>query len=125
MEELLAWGGLGKGGDAVDNFKIIYKILKYLEASLDSNVIDVEPVSAEQLRISYERWTALLMLLQEEGYISGLRFTQTMSDSRAELLQPVCPMITLKGLEYIAENGMMQKAGKLLKGIKEIVPGDG
>lgn len=107
----------------MDNFKIIYKILKYLEASLDSNVIDVEPVSAEQLRISYERWTALLMLLQEEGYISGLRFTQTMRDSRAELLQPVRPMITLKGLEYIAENGMMQKAGKLLKGIKEIVPG--
>lgn len=107
----------------MDNFKIIYRILKYLEASLDSSVIDIGPVSAEQLRISYERWEALLMLLQEDGYIKGLRYTQTMSDRRAELLQPVQPMITLKGLEYIAENGMMQKAARMVKGIKETIPG--
>ena len=107
----------------MDNFKVIYKILKYLEASMDSEVVDITPISAEQLRISYDRWAELLRLLQSEGYISGLIFAQTASDSRPQLVQPARPLITLKGLEYLTENSMMQKASKLLKGIKEIVPG--
>lgn len=107
----------------MDNFKVIYRILKYLEQGMDCAELDMEPISAEQLRISYERWSELLRLLQNEGYISGLLFTQTASDSKPRLVSPVRPMITLKGLEYLSENGMMQKAGKLLKGIKDIVPG--
>ena len=107
----------------MDNFKVIYKILRYLEQSMDSDIVDMAPISAEQLRISYERWAELLRLLQNDGYISGLVYTQTTSSSRPQLVQPVRPSITLKGLEYLTENGMMQKAGKLLKGIKDIVPG--
>ena len=107
----------------MDNFKIIYKILKHLEASMDSEVLDMEPISAEQLRISYERWSELLRLLQNDGYISGLVYTQTTSSSRPQLVQPVRPSITLKGLEYLTENGMMQKVGRLLKGIKDMTPG--
>lgn len=107
----------------VDNFKIIYKILKHLEASLDNEVLDMEPVSAEQLRISYERWSAILRMLQDEGYIRGLVMTMTESDSHPQLVQPVRPSMTLKGLEYLTDNRMMQRAGMLLKGIKETIPG--
>ena len=107
----------------VDNFKIIYKILKHLEASLDNEVLDMEPISAEQLRISYERWSAILRMLQDEGYIRGLVLTMTTSDSHPQLVQPVRPSITLKGLEYLTDNVMMQKAGRLLKGIKDTIPG--
>lgn len=107
----------------MDNFKIIYKILRYLEQGMDSEMVDMAPISAEQLRISYERWAELLRLLQNDGYISGLVYTQTTSNSKPQLVQPVSPSITLKGLEYLTENGMMQKAGRLLKGVKDIVPG--
>ena len=107
----------------MDNFKIIYKILKHMEASLDNEVLDMEPISAEQLRISYERWSAILRMLQDEGYIRGLVLTMTSSDSHPQLVQPVRPSITLKGLEYLTDNVMMQKAGRLLKGIKDTIPG--
>ena len=32
------------------------------------------------------------------------------------------PGITLKGLEYLAENSFMKKAANLAKGIKDIIP---
>lgn len=107
----------------MDNFKVIYKILKYLEEAMDYEAPDMGPISAEQLRVSHERWCALLTLMQEEGYISGLQFTQTMSDRKPRLVEPVRPIITLKGLEYLTENGMMRKAERFIKGIKDTVPG--
>ena len=75
----------------MNNFKIIYRILKYLEQSMDNEIFEISPISAEQLGISRERWAALLCLLQDEGYISGLIFTQTMSDSKPLLMEPVRP----------------------------------
>ena len=107
----------------MNNFKIIYRILKYLEQSMDNEIFEISPISAEQLGISRERWAALLCLLQDEGYISGLIFTQTMSDSKPLLMEPVRPSITLKGLEYLTDNSMMHKAGNLLKGLKDMLPG--
>jgi hypothetical protein len=38
-------------------------------------------------------------------------------------VEPIRPRITLKGMEYLEENGMMNKVGKFLKGIKEMTPG--
>lgn len=107
----------------MNNFKVIYKILKYLESAMDYETPDMEPISAEQLRISYERWCALLILMQEEGYISGVRLVQTMSDPKPKVVEPVNANITLKGLEYLAENNFMKKAERALKGIKDTVPG--
>ena len=53
----------------MDNFKIMYRILKYLEESLDEPNIDMTKISHEALGISFLRWEALLRLMQEEGYI--------------------------------------------------------
>jgi hypothetical protein len=107
----------------MDNFKIMYRILKYLEESLDEPNIDMTKISHEALGISFLRWEALLRLMQEEGYIKGLVYQQTMSDSQPHVVEPVRPSITIKGLEYLAENGIMKKMAEAAKRVKEIIPG--
>ena len=107
----------------MDNFKIIYRILKYLEEHLGEENIDLDKISHEKLAISFVRWEALLRMMQEEGYIRGLVYEQTMSDSCPHVVIPINPKITIRGLEYLAENNLMKKAENALKTIKEIVPG--
>lgn len=107
----------------MDNFKIIYRILKYLESAMDYVETDKEAISHTRLNVSYERWEQLMIMLQANGYIEGLVYTQTLSDDKPHLTEPIRPRITLKGLEYISENTMMQKAARMLKGIKDVMPG--
>lgn len=107
----------------MDNFSVIYRILRHLEASLDFEITNIEPITHERLKISYERWEQLLIMLQDEGYIKGLKYTKTLSDDKAHIVEPVKPVITLKGLEYLSDNTMMKKAANLLKGVKDVVPG--
>ena len=107
----------------MDNFKIIYRILKYLEQHLGETNLNLDEISHEQMGISFLRWEALLRMMQEEGYIKGLVYTQSMSDSSPHVATPIRPQITIKGLEYLAENGLMKKAENALETIKKIVPG--
>lgn len=107
----------------MDNFKIIYRILKHLEEHMGEENLDIERISHERLGISFLRWESLLRMMQEEGYIKGLIYEQTMSDSSPHVVVPIRPKITIKGLEYLAENSMMKKVAETLKTIKEFVPG--
>ena len=106
----------------MDNFKIIYRILKYLEQHLGEENIDMDKISHEQLGVSFVRWEALLRMMQEDGYIKGLVYSQTMSDVSPHVVIPIKPKITIKGLEYLEENSFMKKAAEMLKTIKEIIP---
>lgn len=100
----------------MDNFKIIYRILRYLEQALDCAELDPSPISHTALGITRERWEQLLIMLQNDGYINGIVYVRTLSSDRAHITEPIRPNITLKGLEYLAENSLMKKAGDLLKG---------
>ena len=107
----------------MDNFKVIYRILKHLEASMDNVYTDMKTISHTALNITYERWETLLIELQLNGYIRGLVFEQTMSDNKAHLIEPIQPEITLKGLEYLADNTIMKRVGNTLRGLKDTIPG--
>ena len=107
----------------MDNFKIIYRILKYLEQHLGEENLNLDKISYEQLGISFLRWEALLRMMQEEGYIKGLMFEQTMSDSSPHIVIPIRPTITIRGLEYLTENSFMKKAESAFKSVKEFIPG--
>lgn len=107
----------------MDNFKVIYRILKHLEASMDNVYTDTKAISHTALNITYERWETLLIELQLNGYIRGLVIEQSMSESRAHLIEPIQPAITLKGLEYLADNTIMKRVGNALRGIKDTIPG--
>ena len=82
----------------MDNFRIIYRILRALEASLDCEEFDPEQISPAALKCSQERRDNLLRLLSEEGYVKDRR-------------------ITLAGLAYLSESPLMRRSSDLAKGI--------
>ena len=51
----------------MDNFNIIYKILKQLEKAMDYDEFDMDFVSAEHLKISENRWVRIWEMLTKEG----------------------------------------------------------
>lgn len=51
----------------MDNFKIIYKILRALEQAMDLEEFDPDLISAENLGISENRRRAILEMLYESG----------------------------------------------------------
>lgn len=107
----------------MDNFTIIYKILKALEKAMDYDEFDISRISHEKFGISYQRWEKILIMLAQSGYINGLIYDQSLSDYSPKLSMPIQPVITLKGLEYLEENSLMKKAANIMKGIKETIPG--
>ncbi len=104
----------------MNNFTIIYKILKAIESSMDFEEFNEDLISPETLGISKERRDKLLIEMQKEGYISGITVKQYIRQP-AFISEPVTPNITIKGLEYLANNSMMKKAAEALKGIVEVI----
>lgn len=97
------------------DFKIIYKILRLLDKHKGDEAFEYGSISAQSMKISYEEWEQMMIELQINGYIRGIVYTQTMSDKFPHIVEPIRPQITLKGMEYLEENGMMAKAKELLK----------
>lgn len=105
----------------MDNFKVIYKILRSLEKNMGNEKFDIETISAERMNISFERWEQLLILMQDDGYIKGLVLSSGLSSTYRHITEPIRPQITIKGLEYLAENSLMEKAKEALKMAGEIL----
>ena len=91
----------------MDNFKVIYRILHYLEKAMDLDALDRSRLTPEALGVTERRWLALWEMLAKAGYVD------------VELSRN--PRITLRGLEYLQENALMKKAAQLAKGIAEIL----
>ena len=106
----------------MDNFKIIYKILKYLEGCMGQAEIDTTPLTAEALHTEQERLDEIIGMLLENGYIDGAKAKSYINSRTPIILNLNRAKITLKGLEYLEENSMMKKAAKLITGIIEIMP---
>lgn len=104
----------------MDNFKIIYRILKALEKSMDCEEFNQELISPESLGISVERWKKLIKMLSDEGYIEGVHVIET--NAGVLVVKLLNLAITLKGLEYLNENSLMRKAANLAKGISDMTP---
>lgn len=104
----------------MDNFKIIYKILRELERNMGNEQFEIYHISAEKLKIPYEKWEQLIIMLSDSGYISGVVVTQDIDDMFRHIAEPIHPYITLKGLEYLANNTFMEKAKEVLRLAGEI-----
>ena len=103
----------------MDNFKAIYRILRYLEKAMDYDEPDIERISADAIGITSQRWTSIMEMLIQEKYIDGVSVKRSVDGSTEISLS--CPRITLRGLEYLQENSLMQKIANLSKGIVEII----
>ena len=106
----------------MEDFRIIYRILKYLQQSMDFEEFDCAGFTAERFGTNPNRFQALLIQLQKAGFIEGLNIVRYIRQPE-RIEPPMEPHITLQGLEYLQENSLMKKAAAFAKGFKEIVPG--
>lgn len=90
-----------------DNFKCFYKILRALEKSLDKEEVDPDKISADALGISKIRWCKYMEMLIDCGYIKNAEVSYFNDGSVGMIDHGIC--ITLKGLEYLSENTIMQR----------------
>jgi YjcQ protein. len=104
----------------MDNFKIIYKILSVLEKSMDLENVDIERISSNNLGISQQRWHKYMEMLLDAGYIKGVTIQKYVTGETNVDAEDI--RITLKGLEYLSENSIMQKMYKAAKGITDLIP---
>ena len=104
----------------MEQFKQIYRILSILHKAMDLEEWDSKLLSPEALGISLPMWSRLMAMLLKEGYITGREEWGTFDVGypKVKLMRPEIP---LKGLEYLEENGLMKKAGEMLKEIIHIV----
>lgn len=103
------------------NFKIIYTILSTLEKAMDKEFFDVGRLSAANLDITEPKRKAILAMLLKSGYIEGFKMTRHIGNQTPNIEGLEGIRITLKGLEYLEENSLMQKAARLAKGIAEVL----
>lgn len=104
-----------------EDFRTIYKILSILQKSMDYEVVDIRRLSADNLDITEPKRKALLGMLLKNEYVEGFQVIQYIGDSTPSIEGLEGIRITLKGLEYLEENSLMQKAARLAKGIAEVL----
>lgn len=104
-----------------EDFRTIYKILSILQKSMDYEVVDIRRFSADNLDITEPKRKALLGMLLKNRYVEGFQVIQYIGDPTPNIEGLEGIRITLKGLEYLEENSLMQKAARLAKGIAEVL----
>lgn len=105
----------------MEDFNLIYKILKVLHKAMDDDEFDMDRISFHRLGITQNRWVRLIKMLVDSGYITGVTI-MTGADGDISISMSR-PEITLKGMEYLEENSLMQKAYRMARGIKDVTPG--
>lgn len=106
----------------MEQFKIMYKILKYLERSMNYDEFDPLPIMAEQLGVSNTMWANIMKMLVDNGYIGNVEVSVYIHSPIPYISNINIAKITLKGLEYLEENSMMKKCANVAKGLKETLP---
>ena len=105
----------------MDNFKVIYRILRALERDMDNAFVDMATIVPDELGISYERWEQLMILLQRNGVIDGVEYDQLPAADKPSIVGIPCPTITMKGLEYLAGSSVMREVGHQLDNETEAI----
>lgn len=125
------------GQDAADKvsmasaFRVMNKILRYVERSLDDETFDGDGFTAEAFGISFLRFARLLEMLLAEGYLTGIEVVRNRGrdefDEDDVDLPPYDirlhdPAITIPGMKFLAENSVWAKALKTVKDARELMP---
>ena len=104
----------------MDNFKAVYKILTCLEKDMDLEYADVDKFDHKALCVSENRWMRYIEMMASVGYITGVHITRDITGTRNIDCRDI--QITLKGLEYLQENSVMQRIYRSVKGVTDLIP---
>ena len=102
-----------------DNFKCIYKILKTLETAMDLDDINIDEIGYKHLEVIRSRWVKYIEMMADAGLIKGVSFKKYIGGTTDVINNRV--RITLKGLEYLSENLIMQRIYKAASGAADII----
>lgn len=107
-----------------DYFVIVYKILAYLYVQLkNGNQIEERMISNDGplFQINKKYWTYIIIHMISQGFIEGPSVTSAWGG--VQIIEDLGKsMITPKGIEYLFDNSLLEKAKQFLKDIKEITP---
>ena len=107
-----------------DYYVIVYKILAYLYVQLkNGDDIDIQVIKHDGLlfKISEKYWTYIIVHLYQDGYIENVTINKPWGNvSVIENIDDI--QITQKGIDYLLNNSLLEKAKEFLKDIKEITP---
>lgn len=104
-----------------DYFVIVYRLLKYLYSCLKRGEKPEKAfLSKDEFSIPKNYWDYILLSLLNEGYIAGINPQNTKDGIAWGNVEDI--IITPKGIEYLFDNSLIQKAKKTLKDIKDVVP---
>lgn len=105
----------------MNNFNAIYKILQHLERMLDYEQPDMSAITPEALKLTENRYNALMAMLVANGYIEGAVIKKYADETICRVVSIDNTRITLKGLEYLCENSTMRKIAQGLTGMADII----
>ena len=100
--------------------RVIYKILRALERAMSLEEFDPAMIGPDALGVNRALWEKCLKLLIKDGYVDGVEIKEYITGACISRLDGA--HITMRGLEYLEENGTMRKIANALKGIKDAVP---
>lgn len=107
-----------------DYYVVVYKILAYLYVQLkNGDVIDSKIISfdGKLFNIPERYWTYIIVHLYQDGYIENVMIKKPWGN--VSVIENIEDMqITPKGIDYLLNNSLLEKAKEFLKNIKEITP---
>ena len=103
-----------------EHLKDIYRLLTAAKRGIGVSDFSLSVMGADALEITRERWAAYIRMLAEDGYLGGVRvYRNILGETKVE---DKGVHITLKGLQYLQENSVMQQLYKAAKGITDLIP---
>lgn len=100
--------------------RVIYKILTEFEKQLDNEEADSKLLDYKTWKISETRFFNYMQILSDAGLIQGV----TVEDVPNGMYMTVRkPKITLRGIEYLVENGAMQTVSKIVNKVADLTIG--
>lgn len=112
-----------------DDYHVLaYQLLSYLYDCLKRGEMpDVKQVCWNEehaaVKVNERYWNYVLKHLADDGYIEGIAFIPILGQVGAQPRITGEVNITPKGIDYLEENSSMKKAYRIIKGIKDIIPG--
>ena len=104
-----------------DYFVVVYRILTYLYACFQARECpNLSMFGPDALQIGQCYWTNIMESMSDDGLIKGIEIIQMPGSSGVKIVNL---KITSAGIEYLLDNGMMEKAKRILLDIKSIMPG--
>ena len=101
----------------MNDFKIIYRILRYLQLSLDVDDPDMTVIGYKALDMTQAKWSRIMKMLSDAELIDGLSINEMTAQPYPIVNFISATVLTFKGLEYLENNSMMKKAARKLKGV--------